>query len=217
MNTLRFTLVADGPADAVLLHPLRWLLIACGVRRAIEPAWADFRQLPTPPAKLDGRIEAALKLYPCELLFVHRDAERDPRVNRVDEIQGAVRRVSADLFASRPYVCVVPVRMTEAWFLFDEAAIRRAAGNPAGTVQLSLPPLIRIEELPDPKESLRELLRTATELPQRRLRKFDESRAFRRLAELIDDFGPVRNLPAFAALESEVQAVIRHAGWSAMP
>jgi hypothetical protein len=213
MSPLRFTLVAEGPTDAVLLHPLRWLLIACGVRKAIEPAWADFRQLPTRPANLQGRIETALQLYPCELLFVHRDADRCPRADRIEEIQHAVQRVASDRLSNRPYVCVIPVRMTEAWFLFDEAAIRRAAGNPAGEVPLSLPSLSKIEDLPDPKASLRGLLREATELPARRLRRFNESQAFRRLADLIDDFGPVRSLPAFAALESELRMVIRQAGW----
>jgi len=45
MNTLRFTLVADGPTDAVLLHPLRWLLIASGIARPIECIWADLLRL----------------------------------------------------------------------------------------------------------------------------------------------------------------------------
>jgi hypothetical protein len=44
-------------------------------------------------------------------------------------------------------------------------ALRRAAGNPAGRSPLSLPPLSKIEAIPDPKETLHELLRVATELP----------------------------------------------------
>ncbi len=217
MTPLRFTLLADGPADAVLLHPLRWLLIQRGVVHPIEPAFADLRLLPEPPAQLDQRIANALALFPCDLLFVHRDAERQPREDRIEEIRQAVQRGSPDLFTSKPFVCVVPVRMTEAWFLFDEPAIRRAAGNPAGKTPLALPALSNIEGLADPKEDLHKALRRATELRGRRLRTFSPAQACHRLAELIEDFGPLRHLPAFAALETEVESIIRTAGWNSRP
>ena len=213
MSALRFTLVADGPTDAVLLYLLRWLLIQNGVVRPIEPAWADLRQLPKPPTGLERKIEAALDLYPCDLLFIHRDAEKQPREDRIGEIQQAVRRLSSDLFASKPHVCVVPIRMTEAWFLFDELSIRRAAGNPAGRGILSLPQLSKIEALPYPKQALHDLLRAATELPLRRLKKFSPAQAGYRLAELIDDFSPLRQLSAFSNLEAELQPIIQTAGW----
>ena len=213
MSALRFTLMADGPTDAVLLYLLRWLLIQNGVVRPIEPAWADLRQLPRPPTGLERKVEAALDLYPCDLLFIHRDAEKQPREDRISEIQQAVRRLSSDLFTSKPYACVVPIRMTEAWFLFDELSIRRAAGNPAGGGILSLPPLSKTEALPDPKQVLHDLLRAATELPFRRLKKFSTAQACYRLAELIDDFSPLRRLSAFASLETDVQSIIQAAGW----
>lgn len=213
MSTLRFTLVTDGPTDAVLLHPLRWLLINNGVVRPIETAWADLRQLPNPPTRLEDKIAAAFDLYPCDLIFIHHDAEKEPRSSRIDQIQRAIKLVSADLFKDRPYACVVPVRMTEAWLLFDEAKIRLAAGNPAGTISLALPASQKIEGLPNPKETLHKLLQDATELPLRRLKRFSPAQAFYRLAELIDDFGPLRQLPAFVALENELQRVIRDAGW----
>lgn len=214
MSTLRFTLVTDGPADAVLLHPLRWLLINNGVVRPIEAVWADLRQLPNPPTKLDAKIAAAFDLYPCDLIIIHRDAEKEPRANRIDQIQRAIKLVSADLFSNKPYVCVVPVRMTEAWFLFDEPRIRLAAGNPAGMINLSIPTFQKIEGLPDPKAALHELLQAATELSARRLRKFSPIQAFYRLAELIEDFSPLRQLPAFATLEADLQVVIQDAGWN---
>ncbi len=217
MSALRFTLLADGPTDAVLLYPLRWLLIHSNVARPIEPAYADLRPLPAPPRRLEEKVAAALDLYPCDLLFVHRDAECQPREDRIGEIRQAIQRVSGELLASKPYVCVVPVRMTEAWFLFDEPAIRRAAGNPAGRSPLSLPPPEKIEGLPNPKQALHELLLKATELPSRRLRRFSPTQACHRLAELIEDFGPLRQLPAFAAVETELRSIIQTAGWSGLP
>ena len=213
MKSLRMTLVTDGPTDAVLLHPLRWLLVENGVTAPLEPVWADLRALPKPPAGLVERIVAAVDFYPCDLLFVHRDAERESRQVRVDEIGRAFQKCRSDLFASRPCVCVVPVRMTEAWFLFDAGAIRHAAGNPASRTPLDLPEVGGLEDIPDPKQNLLQVLRDATELPLRRRQKFSLVQAIYRLAELIDDFSPLRRLPAFAALEAEVRSAIRAHGW----
>ena len=213
MNTLRFTLVTDGTTDAALIYPLRWLLVENRVQRPIEPAWADLRALPEPPTGLESRIAAAVSLYPCDLLFVHRDAEREPRERRLEEIRHAIQKVSADLFSGRPYVCVVPVRMTEAWLLFDERAIRGAAGNPNGSVPLALPPVSKVEGLPDPKETLHDLLIKATDKTARRLKNFAVGQAIHRLVELIEDFSPLRSAPAFSTLEAELREVIATAGW----
>jgi hypothetical protein len=176
--------------------------------RPIESAWADLRVLPKPINGLDYKIRTALELYPCDLLFVHRDADREPRAKRVEEIRSAVQRISSDFFAGRPYVCVVPVRMTEAWLLFDEAAIRQAAGNPRSTTPLCLPPISNVEDLPNPKAVLNTALMRATDKPARRLRKFRTGQAIQRLAELIQDYGPLRKAFAFQILEQELQAVL---------
>jgi hypothetical protein len=213
MKLLRFTLVTDGPTDAVLVYPLRWLLLENGVRWAIQPTWADFRQLRAPPSSLEDKVHSALDLYPCELLLIHRDAERDPREKRVAEIRTAARRIATDFFAGLVYAAVVPVRMTEAWFLFDEAAIRSAAGNPNGCNPLSLPDVSKVEGLADPKQMLNDLLRQATDKPTRRLRHFRSAQAFHRVAELTQDFGPLRRATAFEQLESDLRAIIREAHW----
>ena len=55
-------------------------------------------------------------------------------------------------------ICVIPVRMTEAWLLIDEKAIRIAAGNRNGTEILEIPKLHELESLPDPKKLLYELI-----------------------------------------------------------
>ena len=208
MNPLRFTLVSEGSSDAALLHPLRWLLEVNGVNRPIEPAWADLRAFPKPINGLEHKIKAAIELYPCDLLFVHRDADREPRAKRVEEIRSAVQRISSDFFAGRPCVCVVPVRMTEAWLLFDEAAIRQAAGNPRSATPLCLPPTARVEDLPDPKSVLNQALLRATDKPARRLRKFRTGQAVQRLAELIQDYSPLRQATAFQTLEQDLQNVL---------
>lgn len=80
MNQLRYTLVSDGSSDAALIPILTWLLRNKGLRKAIQSEWADLRQLrwQSKPTLAD-KICQGVVLYPCELLFVHRDAERETR------------------------------------------------------------------------------------------------------------------------------------------
>jgi hypothetical protein len=92
--------------------------------------------------------------------------------------------------------------MTEAWLLFDDAAIRRAAGNPNGTMPLGLPPLKSVESLPDPKSILHEALRVASNRSGRRRKQLHPD--IRRLADLIDDFAPLRGVPSFRAFEESL-------------
>jgi len=199
MSELTYTLIADGSSDDALLPILSWLLVHHTLHEAIQEQWADLRHLPARPSGLTERIRMAVQLYPCDLLFVHRDAEREPPSHRVDEI----RLAAAQVVAAPPHVCVVPVRMTEAWCLFDEPAIRRAAGNPNGQMPLALPTLQQVEGLPNPKETLRGVLREASGLRGRRLKDFHGSP--RRVTALTDDFSPLRALPAFQALERDLQ------------
>lgn len=168
--------------------------------------------MPNPPKKLLPRIISSLELYPCDLLFVHRDAEKEPHVSRVTEIKEALSQAVKSVQVP-PAVCVVPVRMQEAWLLFDEAALRRAAGNPNGHQQLGLPGVAQLEQLPDPKNDLHQLLRTASGLPAKRLKKFSVHKGVHRVAELIDDFAPLRCLPAFMKLEAEIKQVIEEQDW----
>ncbi len=207
MTALRFTLVSDGSSDRVLLPILRWLLRQHS-GRAFQSQWADLRGLRVPPRGLLEKIGRAIELYPCELLFVHRDAESEDHGAREREIQRHLEN-----FAEQPAVCVVPVRMQEAWLLFDGAKLRQAADNPRGRTSLALPQLERLESVPDPKRLLHDLLRAASELRPGRLRRFDPAPRVHRLAELLDDFAPLRRLPAFARLESDVAQLLGERGW----
>ena len=208
---MRYTLVTDGSSDAALIPILNWLLLENGVTEAIKAEWADLRQVywkQTPT--LTEKVAKAIDLHPCELLFVHRDAEKEPWRNRINEIEDALEKVD-DL---PEYVCVVPVRMQEAWMLFDEDAIRYAAGNPNGKIQLELPSLKQAALLPDPKNVLFELMRTASGLSRRRLKTFPVRRYVHRVSDAIDDFSPLRRLDAFASLENDLQICLQKQGYS---
>ena len=199
MKEIRYTLITDGSSDRALMPILTWLLIELGVNIPIQSTWADFRRLHNPPKKLEDRIHKAIALYPCDLLFVHRDAEKESRQKRVLEIHQAVNLIKEDVIL--PVVCVIPVKMTEAWLLIDEKAIREAAGNPKGRQPLDLPKTSNTEGLSDPKETLRGLLETARGHAPRR----QQTVSITRIAELIDDFQPLKQLPAFRELESELR------------
>lgn len=204
--TLRYTLLSDGSSDRTLLPLLNWVLRE-NTATTFVGQWADFRRLLSPPSTLRTRVQRAIELYPCDLLFVHRDAENVTRTERVREIRAALGQ-------NPPAVCVVPVRMQEAWFLFDEIALRDAAGKPRGREVLSLPPLRRVESLPDPKQLLHHALIHASGLHGRRRRRFPVRQRVYRLAELISDFAPLRVLIAFRALEAELRGVLRGQGWT---
>jgi len=191
-NDLSFALLADGTSDRALLRILTWCL------RQLDP---NVRLL-TPHFERRGSedIEQSvcrlLESYRPHLLFVHRDAER---------LEWAERR--REIPVLEQLVPVIPVRMTEAWLLTDESAIRRASGNPNGKVRLDLPPVSRLEALPDPKAELHRLLRVASELTGRRLKRLNEGSAVHRVAEYTESFHQLRELSAFVALEDELRRV----------
>lgn len=199
---LRVTLVSDGSSDRALLPMIRWLLRRAGVDTAIEYSWADLGRLRNPPKTLTDKIKRSIELYPCDLLFVHRDAEGDPVEKRLDEIH-------AGLPVGQRCISVIPVRMLEAWLLFDEGLIRMASGNPHGKTVLPLPVFDKLESLPDPKTVLISLLKTASGLKGRRLTRFNVYEARSRVAVLADDFTPLLRLNAFRLLADSITAEIR--------
>lgn len=212
MTELRYTLLSDGSSDRALIPLLNWLLQIHLNDSAIQSQWADLRSLHRSLRDtFEKRIRLSIELYPCELLFIHRDAERDAHEVRVNEIERAIANIR--FAVTIPTICVVPVRMTEAWLLFDPVALRKAASNPNSRTPLQIPDMRRIEYEPDPKSLLYELLRQASGLSPRRLKRFSASDYTHRVAELINDFSPLRILPAFTALESAIETKIAEQGW----
>jgi hypothetical protein len=77
---------------------------------------------------------------------------------------------------------------------------------------LNLPQLRRLEEEAYPKAALHQALRDASQLRGRRLRDFPVKQRVRRVAELIADYGALRGLSAFRALEQEVRTALDQLG-----
>jgi Domain of unknown function (DUF4276) len=214
MTEITFTLLTDGSSYRALIPILTWLLQEYLTDYAIQPQWADLRRLDKSLRdSFQKRIQKSIELYPCDLLFIHRDAEKEDYKTRFDEIQRAITQARS--FVTMPAVCVIPIRMTEAWLLFEITAIRSAASNPKGKIALQLPDIKRIEEHPDPKMLLYDLLKQAADLNQRRMQRFYPSDCVQIVAERIRDFSPLRTLTAFQALETELLAVMKSQGWVA--
>jgi hypothetical protein len=185
-----------------------WSIRLQGHPYVIQSAWADFGPFRVKPRSLTEKLSLAVELYPCNLLFVHRDCETSSVAARQQEISNAVLSAFPKE-KDRPVVCVVPQRMTEAWLLLDEDVIRQASGNPRGRSPLSIPKLKDLEKLPDPKDKLFSLLKTASELQGRRLRNLNVHRMVHRVSELIDDFSPLKNLPAFSEFEKQLVGALK--------
>ena len=96
--------------------------------------------------------------------------------------------------------------------LFDEPALRAAASRPSGKEPLSLPRLLQLENVSDPKNTLLRALKVANGATGRRARRFDATRAVHRLADLVDDWSPLRQLSAFRRCESDTRGALAALG-----
>ena len=167
---MRFLFVCEGSSDTPLADHVQRLLIRCGQPDPDGEAWHHGGQVAD---KIRQGLNAAGRL---DLLFVHRDADNAGAEARYREIETAVRDVEQD---GMSWTGVVPVRMTEAWLLLDEAAIRKVVGKRDGRAALDLPAPERAERMADPKERLKDALLAASGNRGRRRRRF--AREFPRL------------------------------------
>lgn len=202
MKRVTATLVTDGSSDKLLV-PLIELLLSAHTDLAYQVVCAE--GLPRLSSGLSARIDSALELFPCDFLFVHRDDEGVGAAVRQQEIESnwASSRQTATL------ICVIPVRMTEAWLITNEMPIRAAVGNPNGDDPLKLPTAKNIESVPNPKAILFEALKAATGKNGTRKRRFIPDHFRHRVSELTDDLAPLRKLRSFKHLEAQIQQHLR--------
>lgn len=204
-SEITYTLLSDGSSDRALMPIIEWTLLQLRPTLLTQGARADLTQLKRPPKDLSDRIKTALRLYPCDVLFIHRDSEKETYKDRKDEITtAACTSILTREHGSLPIVTLVPVRMMEAWLLIDKQAIKTAAGNPNGRYNPTMPDVKILERLPDPKATLRHHLRQASGLKGRQLDKFNVGKAVHLVAENITDFSLLKHLDAYQAFRHEV-------------
>jgi hypothetical protein len=195
-RSLRFILLAEGTSDQALEPIIKWLL-----REKLSLSITYDLQFFRRREELSAEIAEAAKVG--DVIFVHRDADAQGRDIRFNEIKNAVG-------AFKTWVALIPVRMTEAWLLFDESAIRQAASNPKGRVDLKLPPKKTWETIADPKAVLIEALKLATEYSGRKLHAFNTSQARHRVAQQITNYSPLRQLEGFQEFEAHLDQVLKN-------
>lgn len=202
---MRFLLACEGQSDTGLVsHIERVIIESSGETEVQGEHWFHGSSL---ECKLRRGLRAAGHMAGMvDMLFVHRDANHVGADARRAEIDGAVATI---LDAPRS-VAVIPVRMTEAWLLLDEAAIRKTVGNPNGREPLGLPTSREAERRSDPKRILAEALLAASEATGRRRRRIqrDFARFRRQLLINLPIGGPLEQLPSWRRFRDDTLCAI---------
>lgn len=208
--TLNYILVSEGSDDQMLHQPIEWLL-ALHCKVPFAGVWANPSALSDRSRRLDIRLAQVMQYFPCDLAFVHRDTDTETYQDRVNEILAG----AAAAGYATPLVCAIPVRMSEAWFLFNESAIRRAAGNPASRVALNLPNHAAIQRRADPKVFMEEVLIRASELRGRKLKNFTNQLGDKKslVASYIADYSHLRAHSSFAQMEADLLSILAANNW----
>ena len=139
--------------DRLTAPSYRFSLGCCASTAVLFPSRRSLPTCVAYPLLLGNFLNALIEALSCILAICSLcigDAESAPIEEREAEIRKALEKSSVE--SSVCVVCLVPVRMQEAWLLIDEAALRRAAGNPNGTQPLDIPDVQKLEELSDPKQ-----------------------------------------------------------------
>ena len=198
---MRFMLVCEGSSDAALREHILTLLDGRTPTALEGDVCFQGR-------RLADKIRGGFNRHgECDLLFVHRDANSAGAAARYREIAVAVREVGY----AGPWVGIVPVRMTEAWLLLDEAAIRQAAESPRGRAPLNLPSPRAVERIADPKSTLEAALLRASESRGRRRHK--DRRVFsdlrHQLLQNLPPGGPLEQVPSWARFRDDTIAAVQ--------
>ena len=202
----RYTLSSEGSTDQMLMPVINWV-VEQNSELPYSGVWANPSVFDDKSKDCKTRILQAVNYYPSELIVVHRDVDGATYDVRVKEIRDA----AAEAGVVAQVIPIVPERMTEAWFLFDEPAIRLAAGSPGGTAVLSLPNHAAAQRRADPKEILDRAILDASGASGRKLASLRREIVDRRqlVSERIMDFSPLRNHASFRAFEGEMREFLR--------
>ena len=198
---MKLLLVCEGSSDTAMLAHVQRLAVRAGYPEPEGAAWTDGRRLAD---KIHNGLEV---LGDFDLLLVHRDADRAGAETRYREIASAISSVGYP----GQWVGIVPVRMTEAWLLLDEMAIRNAVRNPNGRTRLALPTPALAERMANPKAAFETALLDASEKRRRRRREVqrDLPRLRRVLLENLPVGGQLEQLESWARFRDDTISALR--------
>lgn len=206
---LNVTLISDGSSDATLLQVIKWSISQLYPELPVQCKYADFRNLKykIKAGDIATRIRVAYEMFPFDICFYHRDAESNDTKRIVTQRKSEIRAQVPTEYADK-IVCIIPVRMMEAWLLIDEMAIKSAANNSNYAQRLHMPALRQIENLSDPKDTLHSLLKDAKNSSKRRLSSFNIEAAVHNVSMYIEDFSPLKSLLSYQLFEEELKIAL---------
>ena len=194
-------LVCEGTSDAPLASHIELLLGNHGY------GTVDFN-ISTDGRRLVDKLRNGLDMAPhYDLIFVHRDADRAGADVRHREITEAVQQVGFD----SQWVGIVPVRMTEAWLILQEQAIRHAVRKAHGRATLNLPTPVEAERMADPKTILDIALLDASDERGRRRKGIQRQlpNLRRQLLESLPVAGPLEQVPSWVRFRDDTVAALQ--------
>jgi len=194
---LNYILLSDGSSDGALIPIIEDALLKTSKYSSFYGRRADLSRYPTSIDKLEDKIDLTLEFYNPDVIFIHRDAERELLDKRIIEIENGIKKSTLQKTYFIPELKIIPIRMTEAWLLIDENAIKFACGNPHSKVKLSLPRCKDLEHIPNPKKTLEDLIIKGSELSKRRLKKLNVRHAIQLVPRYIEDFSPLTILSSY--------------------
>ncbi len=202
--------VAEGPSDLPLAGIVQDLFLERGI--SVRLSQPDYSLIAEKVKKdITSRLLVGTRLMRStpDLIVVHRDSDNVGVDKRREEIAQGAQCSGVESHV----LPVIPVRMTEAWLLLDESAIREVAGNPRGKMDLDLPKPHEVESRSDPKKILADILLMAADVTGRRRKDFERrfSNHRRQLLERLDPDGPIVRLRSWQALIADIDATVT--GW----
>ena len=207
LSIISISIVCDGTSDLCIQDLVQWITDTSFPDQAFRISAA--REVIPAHGTLERRLKKAYIAYEPHIIVCHRDSEGFSLNERTAEISKAQTQANIPI----PVVPAIPVRMIESWLLTDANAIRCAADNRNGTIELNLPRHKNIEQLNNPKEVLFLALKIASNLPPQRLKNFNEHRARSRIASFIENFESLKLLPSFRQFELRlIEAVTLYQG-----
>jgi hypothetical protein len=216
VNFLGLALYAEGPTDYRFLCPLLRRLCediclreASGIVEISEVLALDHPSSAKEQRREDRILAAAQAASGSwNILFLHSDGSGDAERARMTQVEPALAKIAKE-FGDRGFgVAVVPVRETEAWAIADGDTLRKVWSSVLADKELGLPnSALEVARTADPKATLKKAYEVTHPHGRRKL----SGGASAYLSELGEQvpLDKLRNLIAFARLESDLLAALR--------
>lgn len=206
--SLKCLILGEGPTDLFIQQVTKIVIQHLCPNLEFEFATTDDSIFCSASGPLEEQVAQAIAIHEdIGLMLIHRDADSNQRTNieaRRQEIQSAAERNGVN-----PFVCVVPVKETEAWMLADKDALLRA-------VDLKDLPVDARELYPkdpessDAKKKLKEILKACRKAAGWKPRHYRISDDLRRIGDELkpDCVSKLNRLASFQRFQEDLNDAI---------